>query len=126
MMTIVPVRSKADILAVRQLFQEYAASLPFELGFQNFDQELLGLPGDYGPPWGCLLLATLEGHPAGCVALRFLEPGIGEMKRLFVRPEYRRLGIGKKLTLAILEEAGKLYHRFRLDTTPTMTEAIQL
>lgn len=125
-MTIVPVESQSELSAVRELFLEYAASLPFDLSFQNFDQEVCNLPGDYGPPSGCLLLATLDGEATGCVALRSLEPGIGEIKRLFVRPQFRGLGLGKKLAQAILEKACKFYTRVCLDTTPTMTGAIHL
>lgn len=113
---------------MRQLFEEYAASLSFDLCFQNFQQELDGLPGDYAPPDGRLWLAISDrGEAAGCVALRRLEQNIGEMKRLYVRPEHRGMGLGKRLAQKLLEEAGLIgYQRIRLDTTPEMAGAIRL
>jgi putative acetyltransferase len=125
---LIPANTPEQFQMVRQLFEEYAASLSFNLCFQNFQQELDGLPGGYAPPDGCLWLATCDrGEAAGCVALRRLEPGIGEMKRLYVRPEYRGTGLGKRLAQKVLEEAGSIgYRQIRLDTTPEMTEAIRL
>jgi ribosomal protein S18 acetylase RimI-like enzyme len=127
-MKIVPVTSPEQLRQVRRLFEEYAASLSFDLCFQNFGQELDGLPGDYAPPGGGLwLAATDRGEAAGCVALRRLEPGVGEMKRLYVRPEHRGTGLGKRLAQKVLDEAGALgYRRVRLDTTPEMAGAIRL
>ncbi len=84
-----------QIAEARELFLEYAQSLGFSLCFQNFDQELAGLPGDYAPPEGRLLLAKYEGQVAGCVALHRLEDGICEMKRLYLRPQFRGKGIGR-------------------------------
>lgn len=111
----------------KKLFLEYAHSLEFSLGFQDFEEEIADLPGRYGPPDGCLLLAFSNDEPAGCVALRKMEEGICEMKRLFVRPEYRGGGIGKTLSVKIIEEAGKIgYNKMRLDTLGTMKEAISI
>jgi ribosomal protein S18 acetylase RimI-like enzyme len=125
---VVAVTSPEQLRQVRRLFEEYAASLSFDLCFQNFRQELDGLPGDYAPPEGGLWLATADrGEAAGCVALRRLGPGVGEMKRLYVRPEHRGTGLGKKLVLKVLEEAAGIGHeRIRLDTTPEMAGAIRL
>jgi len=112
---------------VKQLFLEYAQSLDIDLCFQNFDSELETLPGKYGPPDGALLLALVDGMPAGCVALRKIDEKICEMKRLYVRDKYRGLGIGKQLISKIIEKARELNYRFiRLDTLVTMKKALEL
>jgi len=109
---------------VRALLRAYAASLPFELDFQDFDRELAGLPGAYAPPRGALLVARIGGAVAGCVALRPLAGDSCEMKRLFVLPSARGTGLGRRLATAIVTEARRLgYARMRLDTTPGMETA---
>lgn len=112
---------------IKQLFIEYSQSLGVNLDFQNFETELNTLPGKYIPPSGALILALVDGKAAGCVALRKMDDDICEMKRLYVRNDYRGLGIGNKLISMIIEEAGKLnYSYMRLDTLPTMKRAQEL
>ena len=109
---------------LRRLFDEYASSLGIRLDFQNFDQELAGLPGDYAPPGGRLFVALWEREPAGCVALRRLGGRICEMKRLYTRPRFRGCGIGRALCEVVIEEARRIgYERIRLDTLPSMEAA---
>jgi ribosomal protein S18 acetylase RimI-like enzyme len=120
--------SPTQIAQVRDLFLEYAQSLGFSLCFQSFDQELAGLPGDYAPPDGCLLLAEFEGQQAGCVALHKLDGNICEMKRLYLRPQFRGKGLGRALAETIIAEARILgYQRMRLDTVePVMRDAVAM
>lgn len=121
---IIQATTPSDLHEARTLFEEYAASLGFDLAFQGFDQELAGLPGDYAPPSGRLLLALQGDEVAGCVALRALEPGICEMKRLYVRPAFQGLGLGRSLTEAVIAEAVAIgYSAMRLDTVPAMLSA---
>jgi len=120
--------SPAQIAQARELFLEYAQSLGFSLCFQNFDQELAGLPGDYAPPEGRLLLAEYGGQLAACVALHKLDPGICEMKRLYLRPQFRGKGLGRTVAERIIAEARQIgYQRMRLDTVePVMKDAVAM
>ena len=126
--TITRAQSPAQIAQIRELFLEYAQSLGFSLCFQSFDQELAELPGDYAPPDGRLLLMEYESLPAGCVALHKLEAGICEMKRLYVRPDFRGKGLGRVLAERILNEARDIgYDLLRLDTVePVMKNAVAM
>lgn len=125
---ISPVTTLADIELVRGIFQEYARSLSFNLCFQNFEKELADLPGDYNVPRGALLLARINDEVAGCCALRPLDsvdyPNACEMKRLYVRPAYRSLGLGRLLAEAIMESARMAdYDCILLDTLDDMEAA---
>jgi ribosomal protein S18 acetylase RimI-like enzyme len=124
-----PVRTATDIEATVRLLNAYASSLGIDLDFQNFAAEISTLPGKYAAPAGELLLAR-DTHdvPLGCVGLRPMKPdGCCEMKRLYVTPQARGLRLGKALVDAIIAEAVRIgYREMRLDTLPTMTEAISL
>jgi ribosomal protein S18 acetylase RimI-like enzyme len=127
--TIEPVRSPADLAATTRLFNAYATSLGIDLGYQDFAAELAGMPGKYAPPSGELLLARdHQGEALGCIGLRPIRPdGICEMKRLYVAPRGRGLGLGRALVDAIAREAARIgYREMRLDTLPGMVEAIAL
>jgi len=126
--TIRIAESAEEIAQARELFQQYGSSLSFPLCFQNFDQELASLPGKYAMPNGRLLLAFVDGVPAGCGALRALDRQACEMKRLYVRPEHKGRGIGRQLAERLIAEAKRIgYTHMRLDTIPAqMMEANHL
>jgi putative acetyltransferase len=116
-----------DVPAIRTLFAEYAESIGIDLSFQDFDRELATLPGKYSPPEGTVILAHHEGIPCGCVALRKIDARTCEMKRLYVRPDTRGLGVGRELVRRILEDArARGYAAMRLDTLATMKSAVSL
>jgi ribosomal protein S18 acetylase RimI-like enzyme len=119
--------SSQEVEEARRLFREYEASVGVDLCFQNFRQELEGLPGDYAPPAGRLLLARDGAEAAGCVALRKIDDSVCEMKRLYVRPQYRGTGLGRELAEAVINESRLIgYGRMRLDTLPSMRAAQSL
>ena len=127
MLKLRPAETRQDVDRARELFREYEASLGISLCFQNFEQELAGLPGEYAPPEGQLLLAEEGAELAGCVALRKIDAQTCEMKRLYLRPAYRGRGAGRLLATAIITEARMIgYGKLRLDTLPSMQEAIAL
>jgi len=121
---IIDAKKQVHYRKVRDLFLQYADSLDFDLEFQGFSRELATLPGSYAPPEGCILLAEASGRWAGCVALRPLEDKICEMKRLYVRSEFRGRGIGRLLAISVIDRARAIgYEKMRLDTVPAMKEA---
>jgi putative acetyltransferase len=127
MIQIIHANSPEQLQTAGNLFLEYAKSVNVSLCFENLDQEVETLPGLYASPDGCLLLASSDGRIAGCVALKKVDHQTCEMKRLFVRSEFRGQGIGKQLATTIGEEARRIgYKSMRLDTLPSMREAIAL
>ncbi len=120
--------SPDDLAATQQIFTEYATQLGIDLCFQNFEAELASLPGEYSPPRGALLLALVDGEVAGCGGLRPLDsvdyPNAAEMKRLYVRKAFRRLGLGRQLAEALLDAARMAgYYSVLLDTLDDMESA---
>jgi putative acetyltransferase len=120
--------SPEQVAQARELFLEYAESLGFSLCFQNFEGELADLPGKYAPPAGRLLLAEFRSQLAGCVALRKIDDHICEMKRLYLRPQFRGKGLGRVLAERVIAEARQIgYERMRLDTVePAMRDAVAM
>ena len=124
---IEPAESIASLAAVRALLQEYWDSFGFTPCFQNFGDELAGLPGAYAPPGGRLALAKIDDEPAGCIALRHVDTDRVEAKRLFVRPAFRSLGLGRALLDWAMNEARAAgYREIVGDTMPSMRDALAL
>jgi GNAT superfamily N-acetyltransferase len=127
MLTILQAENDEHLDQARLLFTEYVASLGFDVSFQNVADELAHLPGRYAPPSGRLLLALHEDQAAGCVALKPLNDQTCEMKRLYVKPPYRNLRIGKALVDALIREAQVAGYRWmRLTTVVTMEQALSI
>ena len=119
--------SGEDYAAGKILIEEYAAALGIDLCFQKFPEEIASLPQVYGPPRGCLLLARVGGEPVGCVGVRDRGAAVCEMKRLYVRPQARKTGLGRRLAESAVEHARRLgYSRMLLDTLQSMIEAQSL
>jgi putative acetyltransferase len=126
-MQIVHVATAEQLAQVRALFEEYWSSFGFTPCLQNFSGELAALPGDYVPPGGRLALALVEGQPAGCAALRRLDGERCEFKRLFVRPQFRGMRLGRELMAWIIAEAKAAgYRQLVCDTMPVMTDALAM
>jgi putative acetyltransferase len=124
---IVPVGGADALEPVRALFEEYWQSFGFTPCFQNFGEELAGLPGAYAPPAGRLAVAFIDSQPAGCVALRRVDADHAEPKRLYVRPAFRGHGLGRKLLEWVMNEArGAGYKELVGDTMPVMKDALAL
>ena len=124
MSRILQAASPRDIASVRTLFEEYARAVDAPACFAGFEGELDALPGEYAPPGGRLFLALEGEQPAGCAAMRRVDAASGEMKRLYVRPAFRRSGLGRELTQAVITAAREQgYLRLVLDTLPAMAQA---
>ncbi|UCH82915.1 MAG: GNAT family N-acetyltransferase [Candidatus Latescibacterota bacterium] len=124
---VIPADTKERVRGAKALCEEYARSLGFDLDFQDFDEEMASFPGSYSPPAGRLLVAVVGERMVGCVALRKLGPDVCEMKRLYVKPKFRRRRIGLALAQAVIAEARRIgYARMRLDAIRSMTEAVAL
>jgi putative acetyltransferase len=127
MINTVQANTKELIEQVKELIREYAQSLEFDLGFQDFDKEMEDFPGQYVLPGGCIYIALDENQPMGCVALRDLGQGVCEMKRLYVRPIFRGQKIGRLLAEVVIKAARDMgYDYMRLDTVPSMKHANML
>lgn len=125
--TVQKIGSVEDLEEIKALFREYEKFLGVSLCFQNFEEELAGLPAKYAEPEGSIFLAKVDGESAGCVALWKLDEGICEMKRLYVKPAYQGLGLGKKLAQTIMNEARfKGYQKMKLDTLRRLESANNL
>lgn len=128
--SIIRATTRAHLSAAAELFREYAASLPFSLCFQGFDEELATLPGRYAPPAGVILLAMAGETPVGCIAMRPLPDlgdGVCEMKRMYVVPTWQGQGIGRRLAEQLIADARTAGHtRMKLDSEPDMAAAMGL
>ncbi len=126
-MEIIPAETPEQLSRVRYLFSRYEQFLGVDLCFQEFEAELASLPGKYAPPDGRLVLATEGGQAAGCVAIRKIDDGVCEMKRLYVRPEFRSCGLGRRLAREMIRHAVEAgYAAMRLDTLDRLAEAMSL
>src|SRR5687768_3249128 len=124
---VLPATTDSDIIAVRQLFEQYAASLAIDLCFQHFESELASLPGAYAPPRGALFLSHSDGFTVGCIGLRPFSDFVGELKRLYVVPAFRGRGIARSLVSAAIGAARRIgYSALVLDTLASMQPAIAL
>jgi putative acetyltransferase len=127
MIVIGEATDKLDITAVGELLLEYQQALGIDLSFQDFASEVRNLPGEYRPPGGRLLLARGDGEAAGCIALRPVAQDVCEMKRLYVRPQFRAAGVGRLLAERLIADARAIgYRRMYLDTLPSMSKAQRL
>jgi putative acetyltransferase len=120
-------KTAVDVAVVRELWREYWQSFDLPIDFQGFGAELESLPGVYGVEGGVLLLSRYNNEPAGTIALRRLDPKSGEVKRLYLRRQFRGLGLGRRLLEAIVDRAAALgYQCLFADTLPSMTDALRL
>ena len=125
MLQIVEVKTPEQLGEIKKLFLEYETWLDFDLQFQDFEKEVASLPGKYAPPLGAIFLALSDQNSAGCIALRPIKENICEMKRFFVRAQFRGKGIGKKLAIANIDKAGEIgYAKMCLDTHNSFQAAI--
>jgi ribosomal protein S18 acetylase RimI-like enzyme len=124
---IIQVTAETHIAIVRQLFEQYAVSLPIDLGFQSFQGELVALPGAYSSPRGALFLGLANGSPIGCLGLRPFSDSVGELKRLYVLPAFRGRGFARSLVSTAIAAARDIgYRALVLDTLSSMCSAVAL
>jgi ribosomal protein S18 acetylase RimI-like enzyme len=130
MLQLVEVKDQKELDYIRELFTEYSLwieSLGGSLDFQGFNEELAGLPGKYGGPEGALILVYCDGQAAGCGAIRKIKPGVCELKRIYTRPGFRRLGVAREASIALIEKARQAGYDFMwLDTAKEWTGPVAL